>query len=512
MTEAKINNKIFTLYTKAKQSNLIKQINNILYSPWGIIIMSLLTLITHLLKIELALYSFVIIYVSYACLFCEDFLPLVCLFIFCYISPSFSNNPGANADSIFFGGSGIAIIIIGIICAGIIFTRIGLDKTMGFKKLFTMKRKLWLGLVILGASYLLSGIGSKGYLQTFWSNILFATLQFLSIFLLYFIFSATIKWEKVNFDYFAYLFTIAGLTVFVELINVYLTQNILQNGEIFRGNIATGWGMHNNIGALLTMTLPFVFYLACKKKHTYIYLAIATIISIGIIFSCSRNSILVGAVIYLTCVVINFVISDNKKWFRISCGILVALTIIIALIFLDKLLELFAAVPKIFESTGDGIKFYDNDRFRAYGNGLQVFINNPIFGESFYQKYFISYDYSKIDAFSKFFPPRWHSTIIQLLASCGIIGMLAYLYHRCQTIVLFIKNPTTPKTFMGLSILALLIMSLIDCHMFNIGPVMIYSIILAFAEFLPKKQPISEPKQIDDNLTKTTVEQTKYLI
>ena len=38
------------------------------------------------------------------------------------------------------------------------------------------------------------------------------------------------------------------------------------------------------------------------------------------------------------------------------------------------------------------------------------------------------------------------------------------------------------KSFIGLSILVLLLTSLLDCHFFNIGPVLFYSMALAFAE------------------------------
>jgi len=82
-----------------------------------------------------------------------------------------------------------------------------------------------------------------------------------------------------------------------------------------------------------------------------------------------------------------------------------------------------------------------------------------------------------------FFPPRWHNTVIQILASCGIVGFAAYSFHRLQTLYLFFHRFQGKKTFALISMLTLLVTSMVDCHFFNVGPVLIYSAILAFVEF-----------------------------
>ena len=66
--------------------------------------------------------------------------------------------------------------------------------------------------------------------------------------------------------------------------------------------------------------------------------------------------------------------------------------------------------------------------------------------------------------------------------------MIAYLFHRVQTAILFFKKPTLYKSFIGIGVLLLLLMSLLDCHFFNIGPVFFYSICLAFAEKTEEEQ------------------------
>ena len=82
--------------------------------------------------------------------------------------------------------------------------------------------------------------------------------------------------------------------------------------------------------------------------------------------------------------------------------------------------------------------------------------------------------------------------VIALLATGGVSLLAGYVLHRVQTVKLFVKNFNTGKLFAGLTVLALLLTSLVDCHFFNVGPVLIYSAMLAFVEFQLNKTK-SEP-------------------
>ena len=59
-----------------------------------------------------------------------------------------------------------------------------------------------------------------------------------------------------------------------------------------------------------------------------------------------------------------------------------------------------------------------------------------------------------------------------------------------QTVKLFVKNLSADKWFIGLSIAAMLLTSLVDCHFFNVGPVLLYSAMLAVVEF--RLNPLAE--------------------
>jgi hypothetical protein len=126
--------------------------------------------------------------------------------------------------------------------------------------------------------------------------------------------------------------------------------------------------------------------------------------------------------------------------------------------------------------------FNSNGRLDLYKHGLENFITHPIFGGGF--------DSCLEDNFGHGIDPnRYHNTIIELLATCGVVGFGAYCYHRYQTIKLFIKKKSNLSCiFLGICALALLLTSLLDNHIFNLYPTMYYSIILVALGKLPTKE------------------------
>ena len=117
-------------------------------------------------------------------------------------------------------------------------------------------------------------------------------------------------------------------------------------------------------------------------------------------------------------------------------------------------------------------------RGEIYNYGINQFLENPIFGVGYF----------KLDIFESPYlstgivPSRYHNTFVQLLASTGSIGLLAYLYHRFVTLKVTLKGFNTEKAFIFISILGLLLTSLLDCHLFNLGPTMEYSTLLLLLE------------------------------
>ena len=480
---------IKTQFKNIKNSAAIQKINQIIYSPWSIGVLGLLAFLAFAFSLEAAFYTVVAIYTIFVGLFADDLAPIMPLFVICYVTPSINNNPGLSNEGLFFGSTAIYLVCIVSVAVSVLLLRIAIDKDFGLKRLVTTKRTLLWGILGLGLAYLLSGITHERYLENATKNLLFAFIQFASIFFLYFILSGAVKWDQFNPDYFAWAGLIMGFVVSAEIIFLYCTHNVIVDGIIYRSNIYTGWGCYNNVGAIISMSIPFAFYFAARKKRSSIFLIIGCLLFVMVILSCSRGSMVGAAFAFVTSLIYTFFKCNNKKEFRTATIALLGIITVSALIFHKPLELIFSHVPEIgsVDETG-ALVVNDSGRLDIYLNGLKTFLRNPIFGQSFYSVEFELFSFSYSEQFNSFFPPRWHNTIIQILASCGAVGMLAYAYHRFDTIRLYFKKRTLTNTYILLFIITLLVMSLLDCHFFNVGPVLFYSIALAVMEFGKEKQ------------------------
>lgn len=461
---------------------LVRAVNRVVHSPVGVLLLAALTMLAHALSLEFEFYLFVIVYAIYVALFANDLSPLMPLFVFCYIVPSQSNNPGKSESSIFYGTSGLILLLAVSVGVFLVFVRIAKDKSMGFDRLFTKKRALLPGMLALGAAYLISGITAAHYSDFALKNLFFAFIQFAAIFLLYFVFTATVNYNKFNMSYLASIGVCTGLIIALELFVLYSSSNVIVNGVIMRDKLYTGWGIYNNLGVMAVMAIPFAFYFVARAKVATPWIITSLALLATAILTCSRGAIVFGIPIFIVCVIIVSLRGQSKTEIRIAYLISLVATAILCILLWDKITTIFASVPSFISGIGRKTLISEETRINLYKNGLDVFSSNPIFGETFYPVTYEIYDFSDIDAFSSFFPPRWHNTVVQILASCGIVGMIAYLFHRVSTVVLFIKKRNRATTFIALSVLALLLMSLVDCHFFNVGPVLFYSTMLAVLE------------------------------
>ena len=451
----------------------INKINSFLYTPYFLLVVGLLTAISYLFSAEAVVYSVFSAIAIFILLLGTDFLPIVPMVVCCYIAPSANNNPGAHQNSFFYTCGGY-VALLGVIIALSFIFRIVFDKQLGGKNFFNCPRKLTLGILILGLSYMLGGIGSGNYFANGFSNLLFAFLQFISLFLFYFVFTGGINWEKVPKNYFSMVGVCIGLILLVEIVSLYFTNDVIVSGQIYRIRIYSGWGNYNNIASLLVMMIPFAFNLAFNSKRFGTFLFVALLFCCGVIACCSRGSILVCFIVIVLCVILLLIGSKNKLLISVFVvSALVGLFIAFCL-FKEQFVNLFT------DMISSGLD--SAPRILGYKQGIAQFLDSPIFGGSFYPTDPDLYSWSSIDSFIAFFPPRWHNTFIQMLASCGIVGLGAYLYHRVQTIILLWKNRSYKNIFISISILALLLTSLLDCHFFNIGPALFYSTALAFIE------------------------------
>jgi len=460
-------------FQRLRTSRFCRSIDSFLRSPFYFLLLGFLTVLSAVCSMELVVYTVFVLIGVWVCFLGSDLLPLMPLTVFSYISPSFGNNPSADKQSLFYGWQGTYLAVCACILLVCLLLRLVFDSDIGRSAFLKCKRSLLSGMLILGVAYMLGGAFSGYYTAYGWRNALYAFLQFLSVFLCYYLFTGAVHWEKAPNSYFAWFGVCMGIILLVQLCHIYLTKNVITHGTILRHHIYSGWGTYNNLGVMLAMAIPFAFQLSCQKKHGWLFEILALLLIGGVVLTCSRGSLLVTIVIYP----ISYIIMMRKR-LRRTTGlvhiVLVVILIAVAFIYYEKILQLFKNIISSGLST--------NGRNNLYAEGIKQFLRFPIFGGTFFPIDNPPCNPLTVVEFAAFFPRSWHNTPIQMLASCGIVGLLAYSFHRFQTIKLFFTKRTASKAFICISLFVILATSLLDCHFFNGCPTMFYSMALAFAE------------------------------
>lgn len=458
-----------------RSTGVVRKINAWMASPYYVVLIGLLAAISNIFSAELPVYTAYILCGLYISFLGDDYLPVMPIVICCYIAPSAGNNPGVSESSVFYPeNGGIYLLVLVVLFVASVIWRLAADRQLGGKRFFATPRALLRGMLILGCAYMLGGVGSGAYFARGMNNALFALLQFASVFVLYYFFTGGVRWENARRDYFAWIGLSVGCVILLQIGNMYWTGNVIVDGVIDREAIVTGWGMYNNVGAMLACMIPCAYYLACRRKHGWVYNLCGLAFLAGVLFTCSRSSILGAVAAYVVSYILVLIKAKNKRANHIAHLITIAVILAVVGFFHKEIYQLFRVLAD------KGLD--SNSRDLLYAKGLEQFLRFPVFGGTFYPVDFHPWDMPWLASFTSFYPLLWHNTLVQIGASCGTVGLLAYGYHRYQTVKLLVTKVSLEKIYIGVSLAALLAMSLLDCHMFHGGPVLFYSMLLAFAE------------------------------
>ena len=467
------NSTVIFPFQRVRTTRFCQSIDGFMRTPLYFVLLGILTAVSSLFSMELAVYTVIVLIGIFITLLGSDLLPLMPLAVLSYIAPSLGNNPSVNKESLFYGWQGIYLGI----CAGILIlcllVRLVTDPEIGQMAFLKCKRSLLSGMLILGIGYMLGGAFSGYYTAHGWRNALYAFLQFIAVFLCYYLFTGAVRWEKAPKFYLTWFAVCVGIVLLLQLYHVYAINQVLAGPWIDRNKIYTGWGTYNNLGVLLAMAIPFACQLSREKKYGWAFEILALLMMLGVVMSCSRGSMVVAALIYPIC----FVLMLRKSTRRIP-GLLhifmIGILIVVAYLYRERLLQLLRHILQYWMAS--------SGRNQLYAEGWQQFLRFPIFGGTFFPVDFSPLGGDSVPEFSSFFPYSWHNTPLQMLASCGIVGLLAYGFHRLQTIKLMLTRRSLEIAFISLSLFVLLATSLLDCHFFNCCPTLFYSMALAFAE------------------------------
>lgn len=468
---------------KIKDNKFIQRMVSYFYSPWYVATIVLLMVLSNLFSLEFPVMWCYVLLAICIVLFADDCFPFVPMFCTGYMLFSAGNNPAGNYGETDFSSPQaiVQLVILCVLAFGCVATQLVFQLKV---KRYNNKKvpKLITGFLALGIAYALSGIFSH---YEYGRTLIFGLLQIVSLCVTYFFFFYTVDWSKRKTCDAAMIFTIIGIGMFIEVVGMYLKPTVLQkiaDGTFVRGDLKSGWGIYNNVGGMMAMLMPAPFYFAATKKHGWLYVLLASLLMVGVVLSQSRGAIVSGCVVYMVCTVFTLVYSHKSERKPSAITFACVYVVVIAtFIFLISNEDDFTIFSSMLEKGLDG-----SGRMNIYRYGLKQFLEAPFFGNGFYSGEGYVYQFGVADYLvtKPFIPPRYHNTVVQLLASCGIVGLTAYGFHRYQTVKLFIKNPAPHKTFLAMGLLAHVLASLLDCHMFNLGPGLTYGAMLLLAETL----------------------------
>ena len=444
----------------------------IIHSKWMVFFIAIFATVSNVLGLDFYFYCTIAGIAIYISLFGKDYLPYIPLMLFSYVAPSIVNNPSKGDNSIFLlNNGGLTLIIMGGAVAFFLLVRLIFDGQIGFKSMFKTKYKLAGGMLFLGISFAISGLGSQLLSGFEIKNLIFAGVQFAALFIPYFILSFGVRWNKVVKDYIAFTVILFGIVVGLQILFAYYSNGVIVEGRPQNTLIFSGWGVNTNMGAMVALAIPLVFYYISKDKNILINNIIVVFLFFANVLSLSRNSILVGSILYFVCLIVALFKSEKDITKFITFLFIVLL--LVALYFFNNY---------VFNTLGFSFSngFSPNGRDKLFSHAIETFYSFPLLGGGFYA---INSTLLPSElGWNAFFPRMWHNSVLQVMATGGLVCLIAYLIHRVQTIKLLFKNLTIEKVFIGISILALLLMSLLDCYLFQLGPMLFYSSALAFIE------------------------------
>lgn len=467
---------LLELFPRLQQNKFLILLNKFFYSIFYLIFIATLTAVTCIFGIEMyTFYVYVFCGFIFPCLFCKDMTPTLAVLGMAYSSVSIKTKNAKEDLSLFVGRWHHLIIVASLIFACVIARLI--YELVTKKEVRKYKHYLLFGYLIFGITLILGGIFSPYYTGR---DALFGLVEFLALFGSYFLLMYLIKWKEMKKDYFFYMMMFYGLALVAEVIYSLIVSKWYDT--------RTGWGLSNNVAAQLCLCVCAPFYLAAKKRISPLYVTAAGLIIIATCFTNSRT----GSLMCVILMVAGFTFSMIKgKGWKKRLAISITSTVILVafftvfFIFLDFFKDFFY---KAFDEKHS--IFYLSGREGAWTKGYHIFLENPRFGAGWY---YLN-DYRDYNFVFDFIPSRYHNTLFQLIGTCGAAGLLAYIYHRYQTIRMTFTKPNLEKIFMFLSILGLTLTSIFDCHFFNLGPGLNYCIALAFIEGVNIKEGIN-PKR-----------------
>lgn len=444
------------------KSNFILNMRKFIASDFYLMLVTVLAIISYHFAIELYVVFPYIIFFSFSLVISDDFKPyMLPLLMFIFMIPTTHFRPGqGDFTNSYYYQNVWCLVIYGILI--IIALTLKFLIWGGFKEIFTKKTVLSIPIIAFSLALITNGLFNENYTLL---NLLYAvTFIFCGIFISL-IFLHNLKYDSNLTTYFCKCCFYASIFLLTQILSLYLNPNVIWHDAIQKGQINFGWGISNNFGGMMTIFIAPIFYLASKEKIGIIYYLVGILTFVSIFFTLSKASILIAVPVFIISLVYLMTKSKYRVLYLIVNVCLLLVVFLFGILYKDKLNGLF---KNLIEAS-----WFDVDRLNLWEKAFNNFLAHPIFGGGFY-----SCEYKS----RAFLPGFYHNTLFEILGCVGAFGIITYAYYRYKTFYMVLKKINRERFFLGLMLLALLLVSLLDNHMFNVYPLFYYSIMIAIIE------------------------------
>ena len=445
---------------RLNKNNIKEKLYKFINSPLYIFIVGLITLISATFALEVVCFTLLALLLVLSFIISEDTKPVIPIMLTILFAMSYKNgisyNPDRDLPTIYDNKFilGYFIFLIVLIIIALIFNFI---KYKQYKKLFNRSLIFIPGLILLSLGYLLGGIIDFASLNNFlypFTNVILIVIPFI-----YFADTAFIDNSKISpIKYLSLIMVMTTLVIGLEMVHIYLTNDVIQGFEIIKGNIKNGWGLQNNFAGYFVLSVPFTVYLILTDKKPLKYYLFLLLTCILVFFTMARTSYITLLVeLIISFFVICFVKKIKIKYVLLFLLSLIIVLSIFALIFHDEFLKLFNSLIEI------GLSL--NGREKLFQIAWDSFMNHPIFGEGWFNADHIWSD----SPYNMDFIPDWkiHNFILQLLGSTGLFGFICFLAFIYNIFIVNKVKFSVTKLVPSLAIGVLLFTSLGDNFFFD---------------------------------------------
>ena len=316
--------------------------------------------------------------------------------------------------------------------------------------------KLFWGILAVSIATTVGGLFAKGsWVNIDGSGIFYIVGLGFGMLFMYVLLSSHIHTEK-DYDIaekFAYIMMLAGIFAVFIVLQHYMVlfsrvvrdpMSLINDDRFFY----VQW--KNNISTFLMICMPFPFYLSFKKTHhssTFHRYWMGVLIFVALLLIQSRGGMLFGSIEFAVCVItIIFIDKQSRRKNLIAMFAMV----LIGAVFLISASDLIAVYMEKMNVDTNEV------RWKLYKDAWENFKHHPVFG--------VGLCYSgnhEATWVPKTGAINWYqNSVLQVLASFGIVGAVAYAYQvflrakvllRCHTKF----NYTVFLSYLGLSMMSL---------------------------------------------------------